>query len=168
MRRGLWVVCALLIAGCYLTSDLVETTTPTSPAPTLATLLARDASDVMAGICFESAFDAAGQVFVLRSTEDQIHFYDLADNSHLCKDPVQRVSFDFSGGRVLAGLWSKGKGCTARHDVQSMSRDDDQKTVTIKVQFTVEGDCGYDLVRPFWLAIDRMTDYTIDIQVNVS
>ena len=128
--------------------------------------MVQDVSEVMAGICFDAAADAAGKVFVLRSAEDHIHFYDLADNSHLCRSPVERKPFDFETGRILAGLWSRGTGCKARHEIQSMTRDDDAKEVTITVHFITEGDCGYDLVRPFWLALDRVRDYAITINVE--
>ncbi len=100
----------------------------------------------------------------MRSEAEQINFYDLADHSQLCDQPVKRVPFDFSGGRILAGLWNRGSGCTARHEIVSMTRDDEAKQITIRVRFITEGDCDYDLVRPFWLALDGAVDYTVDIQ----
>jgi hypothetical protein len=152
------------LTGCFLTSDL-PADSPTA-APTVTTLLTQDAADVMSGVCFEAAFDAAGHIFVLRSTAELIHLFDLADNSRLCRQPVERHTFDFENGRILAGVWSAGTGCTARHEVIGMSRDDAAKQVTIRARFIVDGDCGYELVRPFWLALDRVTDYAVDIQVE--
>ena len=98
----------MLLTGCNLIAGLQESLivqdvpvpTPAQPWP--------DANGVMGGICFASAQDAAGQLFVLRSQQELSHFFDLADNSQLCREPVERRAFDFSGGRVLAGLWSTG------------------------------------------------------------
>lgn len=119
----------------------------------------------MSGICFEAALDAAGKVFVIRNAEQHIQFYDLADNSHLCRHPVARNSFDFANGRVLAGLWNYGTGCTARHDVLAINRDDAAKTLTIQLQFVTEGACNYELIRPFWIGLDGVADYQINLQV---
>jgi len=126
-----------------------------------------DENAVMSGICFEAALDAAGKVFILRDSKSHIQFYDLADNSHLCRHPVTRSAFDFAsaGGRVLAGLWSYGKGCTARHDVLAINRDDAAKTLTIQLRFVTEGNCDYELLRPFWIGLDGVSDYQINIQV---
>lgn len=145
-----------------------EVITPNlTPLPNVATPF-QDAADMVRGICFEAAFDSArqGQVFVLRDTEAQIAFYDLADNSQLCRRPVERVPFDFSGGRVVAGLWSTGVGCTAAHEVLETRRDDNAKTVVLRLQFVIEGDCLYELVRPFWVAIDGANAYEIAIEVE--
>ncbi len=153
---------ALLVSGCFLTDETPTFIPPTAtpPAPF------RDAAFVMRGICFEAAFDAAGQVFILRTEADLIRLYDLADHSELCRRPVERVPFDFSGGRVLAGLWSRGLGCTARHEILATQRDDAAKTITITLQFITEGDCPYELVRPFWIGLDGAADYEIAIPVQ--
>lgn len=116
----------------------------------------------MYGVCFEAALDASGQVFVLRSAEEHIQFYNEADNSSLCLRPVQRNPFDFQGGeRVLAGLWSYGTGCTARHEVTDYTLTDD--TLTIDLRFITEGDCNYELVRPFWIGVEGVDDVQIDV-----
>lgn len=120
----------------------------------------------VSGVCFESARDAAGRVFVLRSAVEHIHFYDQVDNSRLCRQPVIRTPFAFDGGRVLAGLWSAGFGCTARHDVVNMQRDDTARTFTITLRFITEGDCAYELVRPFWVGLDGVAEYTINLVVT--
>jgi len=124
-----------------------------------------DENPTMSGICFEAALGAAGKVFVLRDAEEHIRFYDLVDNSLLCRRPVTRYPFDFTGGHVLAGLWSYGKGCTARHDVLSIERDDAAKSLMIRLRFVTDGTCNYELLRPFWIGLDGMGDYQIDIQV---
>ncbi|MBZ0299147.1 MAG: hypothetical protein K8J31_05380 [Anaerolineae bacterium] len=163
-------ICGLILAGCTLSGEAVPllpemaepTATPTAAAPAE---FVEDVSDVMRGICFEAAFDAAGQVFVLRDTAAYIHFYDLADESHLCRHPVERTPFDFSSGRILAGGWSTGIGCTARHEIQSVTRDEATQQVTITVQFITEGSCDYELVRPLWLALDGVAGYAIDLHI---
>lgn len=138
-----------------LTPTLFLTTTPTYPWT--------DENAIMSGICFEAALDASGRVFVLRSGEDHIRFYDQADNSDLCRQPVTRYPFDFNGGRVLAGLWDYGRGCTARHDVVGVERDDAARTFSIRLRFVTEGDCDYELVRPFWVGLVGLSDYTVTI-----
>lgn len=126
----------------------------------------RDELPVMSGICFESAYDAAGRVFVLRNADDHIRLYNLADQSGLCRQPVARYPFDFSSGRVLAGLWTRGNGCAARHEVTAYQRDDAAKTLTLTLRFIPEGDCPYELVRAFWVSFPDATDYEINIEVN--
>lgn len=124
-----------------------------------------DALPVMSGICFESAWDAAGRVFVLRNPDEQRALYDGADNSRLCRRPVQRYDFDFSEGRVLAGIWSRGMGCTAQHDVLDYQRDDANRRIRLSLRLRTEGDCPYELVRPFWVSIPRASDYEIVLDV---
>jgi hypothetical protein len=161
-----WIFLIAFAAGCTL---LVDENLPQNPSstPTVPSSYPwRDANAVMSGICFESAYDAAGQVFVLRDAEAHIHFYELADNSHLCRHPVTRNAFDFSSGSILAGLWSKGIGCTARHDVTDFERDDAAKRLVIRLMFITEGNCNYELVRPFWVGLDGVTEYTIEITVE--
>lgn len=158
-HRFLMLILLLLVLSACDVLNFEPTLYPT-PAQ-----LYQDANDVIRGICFEAAFDSAkqGLTFVLRDTEAQIAFYDLADNSELCRHPVERVPFDFSGGRVLVGLWSTGVGCTAHHDVLDTIRDDSVKTYQLSIRFVAEGDCPYELVRPFWVSIDGASDYTITI-----
>lgn len=116
----------------------------------------------MYGICFEAALDASGEVYVLRTAEEHIRFYDLADNSGLCRLPVEREPFDFAGGaRVLAGTWNTGTGCTARHDVQSYSVEDG--VLRIELRFITEGDCNYELVRPYWVGAEDVDDVQITV-----
>lgn len=137
----------------------------TTPSPTLSDDT-YDALPVMQGICFEAAWDAAGTVFIFRNSADHIRFYDLADHSQLCRQAVTRYPFDFERGDILAGLWNRGQGCTARHDVIDYQRDDRARTIVIALQFVTEGDCSYDLVRGFWLGIQQASDYELTITVN--
>ena len=140
--------------------------TNASPAPDLLPGGLLQANAVMRGICFESANDAAGQVFVLRSAEEHIRFYNLADESTLCRLPVARNAFDFSDGRILAGLWSRGRGCDANHDILNVQRDDAGRRISIDLRFTTDGDCNYELVQPFWVGIPDAADYEVSITVQ--
>jgi hypothetical protein len=120
----------------------------------------------MAGICFESAYDAAGRSFVLRTRADLERFYDLADNSGLCRRPVGRGEFSFADGAVLAGIWTRGEGCDARHEVEQVHRDDAARTLFIFLRLVTEGDCDYELVQPFWITLKGLTDYQIQFVVE--
>ena len=125
----------------------------------------RDELAVLSGICFNSAFDAREQVFVIRSAREHIDFYDLADNSELCRRPIERHPFDFTTGRILAGRWSYGFGCQAQHNILSVDKNDETKTIRIELLFITVGECDYELIRPFWVSIPDAQDYTIDIVV---
>lgn len=117
----------------------------------------------MSGLCFEAALDAADQTITLRNVAALIAFYDSIDERNLCRLPVTRGSFEFTGGHVLAGLWSSGRGCTARHEVIDYMRDDAERTFTLRLRFITEGDCDYELLRPFWIALAGAGDYEIQI-----
>ncbi len=171
----------ILVTGCVgLPFFAEQPTVPITPGPLPLTPLATPTADptptltpnpypwtdelfTLYGICFEAAQDAAGQTFVLRSAENHIRFYDLADNSELCPRPVERAPFDFAGGeRVLAGLWSTGVGCTARHEVIDYTFTDDN-TLDLTLRFITEGDCNYELVRPYWIGVDGVDDVQITV-----
>lgn len=155
----------MLLTGCNLIAALpdslivqdVPVPTPAQPLP--------NANSVMDGICFASAQDAAGQLFVLRSQGELSHFFDLADNSQLCREPVERRAFDFSGGRVLAGLWSTGHGCKARHEVLRWRRDNNAQRFHLQLRLVSDGDCDYELVQPWWMALDDAQNMDVDIQL---
>jgi hypothetical protein len=155
-----------------MTPTAHETATDSPPMPTLAPTITplpfglEDALAVMSGICFESAFDATGNVFVMRSADDHIHFYDLAEHSELCRRPIIRNPFEFSNGRILAGIWTAGIGCTADHDILDYQRDEANKTLIFQLRFVTAGDCPYELVRPFWVAINNAQDYEVTINVE--
>ena len=155
-----------------ITPTAEETISPeileATPSPTSTPLPfgLEDAMTVMSGICFESAFDAVDTVFVIRSAEEHIHLYDLAQNSGLCRRPIIRHPFDFSNGRILAGIWTAGIGCTADDEVVDYQRDDAQKTITFQLRFVTAGDCPYELVRPFWVALEGAVEYEVIIHVD--
>jgi hypothetical protein len=182
MRAVLLALAALALVACSRDFPPTPTPTPLGPTPTAPesarTLVYSamtptpwlypwtDESVTMSGICFESAQDAAGRTFVIRSAEALRGFFDLADNSELCSQPVRRHEFDFSGGRVLAGLWSAASGCRARHEIESVRRDDTARTLFIYLRLIKEGDCLYELVRPFWIGINDAADYEIQFVVS--
>lgn len=113
-----------------------------------------DESSVVAGVCFEAARDMAamGRRFVLHNGLEHIEFYNAIDSTNLCLRPVERVSFEFSTGRALAGLWTAGQGCTAEYEVMAYSVE--ENTLNIALRFVTEGDCNYELIRPFWMSFD--------------
>ncbi|GAB4516320.1 MAG: hypothetical protein OHK0046_21500 [Anaerolineae bacterium] len=163
MSAKLSLLVVFLLVGCTMTNDpAVPTSSIIAPTPNVQRW--QDANPVMQGICFAAAADAAGRVFVLRSAAELQQFYDLADNSRLCRRPVMRGAFEFTEGRVLAGLWSTGTGCTARHDTARYEKT--ASTLTIDLTFVTEGACGYELVRPFWIALENAAQHEILINVG--
>lgn len=168
VRIGVFRLAALffVVAAPLTACDIIPGSTPVPPVtPTPTGVQWRDAAQVMRGICFEAANDAAGQVFVLRDADDLQRFYDLADNSQLCRRPVERVPFDFEDDDVLAGLWSAGRGCVARHELIAIDRDETAQVTTFRLRFITEGDCDYELVRPFWVALAAHPDDDIRFEV---
>lgn len=171
MSRAIFKHILLLV---FLSSCIMNRTPPdlnglASPLeePTLASGQQwRDENEHALGICFEAAWDAAGRVFIIRTAEEHIRFYDLADNSHLCRRPVGRVPRDFSTGYVIAGFWSRGIGCKARHEVTGFFRDDDRKTILMQVKFITEGNCNYELVRPFWIGLENAAGHEITFVIE--
>jgi hypothetical protein len=167
-RRGLcrrWVLLALLLllagSGCTMLAR-----SPDSATSSDANAQWHDESEHVRGICFEAAWDAAGRIFIIQSAEEHIRFYDLADNSHLCRRPVGRVPRDFSNGYVIAGFWSRGTGCTASHHLLDFFRNDDTRTILMHIAFATEGTCPYELVRPFWIGLDHAANYEITLVVE--
>ncbi len=165
---------ALLFAGCRSARPLATDVPTGTPVPLAATPLPFGLTDeraVVNGICFESAFDAAGRVFVLRSPEDLAWLFDSSDASGLCRRPAVRGAFDFGGAngppiRTLAGLWSAGIGCTADHAIDRVEIDDTARTFTVHLRLTIGGDCPYELVRPFWIGIPGYNGYDIRLIVD--
>lgn len=159
---------ALILSACTLT--LRDDGLPSVIAPDATAEAApqayTDAADLMQGICFAAANDAAGQVFTLRSAGELDTLYNLADNSGLCRRPVARATHDFSSGTIVVGTWSAGRGCTARHDVLRFERDDEARSIEIALRLVIGGDCPYELVRPFWVSIPAAQDYAVTLMVE--
>lgn len=182
-QKVVCILVALLLSGCALSFEIEATPAPVTPASIIpieteaveATAIPeglyqpmslpdglRDELPVMQGICYEAARDAAGRVFILRNAINHIHFYEQADQAQLCRNSVTRYPFDFDSGRVLVGFWQVGQGCEARHDLLGIERDEASKTITLNLQFVTEGDCGYELVRPFWISIPDAAGWEIE------
>lgn len=125
-----------------------------------------DASRVFDGVCFEAAQAISGQVFVLRTAQDHIQFYDRVDQSALCRHPITRSPFEFGNGQILAGLWSAGYGCKAHHDLIAYQQDDANRRLIIVLRFVTEGTCDYQLLRAYWIGLDGLTGYDIQIVVG--
>lgn len=152
----------LVLIGCNLMLPVGELPPPTLPQVLIATLAPsptpdpldglEDARAVMAGVCFEAAYQRRDRLFVLRSDAELVRLYNEIDESQHCRRPIQRGAFDFSGGRALVGLWSYGVGCTASHTL-TQQRDEAARTLTLQVALTIDGDCNYELIRPLWVAV---------------
>ncbi len=167
----------LLTSGC-IRLERISTDTPTPVPPTFiqstqvpaATSTPdygwEDVSYLVDSICFEAALNIAGQVFKITDTYTLEALYTRIDRSKICDDAVKHINFEFSNGETIVGLWSAGTGCNARHDVQSVYRDDTQQQETIQLRFITEGDCPYELLQPFWIALPRTTGFTIQLEVE--
>jgi hypothetical protein len=146
--------------------ELVSETALPAATATLPSYPWVDESSVVSGVCFEAASDMAAmnRRFVLHTAQEHIEFYNAIDSTNLCLRPVQRVSFDFDTGRALAGLWSAGRGCMAEHEVMTYSVE--QNTLNIALRFVTQGDCNYELIRPFWISFDG--SLTLNLTVDGS
>ena len=140
---------------------MLETLAP--PTPNFGWV---DVNYLMEGVCFEAAVNAAGQVIRIPNANALDAFYTQIDRSQLCEDSVARVSYPFNEGEIIVGLWSSGMGCTARYVMQNVQRDDAQKQEAIQLQFVTEGDCPYELVEPFWIALPQSADFNVQIAVQ--
>lgn len=155
----------IFLTGCNLVANLPPADTPRDvPVPT-PPMPQADANAVMEGICFEAARDAAGRTFVLRSADELTNFFDLADNSRLCRQPVARQTHDFSDGRVLAGLWSAGRGCAATHQILRWQRNDAARQIHLQLRLEVSGGCDYELLQPWWMTLDDAREHDVVIEL---
>jgi hypothetical protein len=118
------------------------------------------------GVCFEYLYTLNGQTWVWATPGDLAAFYDQVDASRLCAEPVERITFDF-GRRVLAGAVNVSAGCDAAHRVVDLVQDDSARTQILSLQFQVEGECPYDLVQPFLVAVPQPPQgYTLRVVVT--
>jgi hypothetical protein len=118
------------------------------------------------GVCFEYLYALNGQTWVWTTPGDLAAFYDQVDASELCPTPAERAAFDFEG-RVLAGAVNVSAGCDAAHRVVNLTQDDSARTQILSLQFQVEGDCPYDLVQPFLVAVPQPPQgYTLRVVVT--
>ncbi len=162
----------LLLSGCIRLETISTATTDlvASPnAPILATPTPdygwTNAQYVMQGVCFEAAAELVDNVYTIRSSAELERFYSQIDLREYCSQPLKRETYPFADGDVLVGLWSVSNGCTADHTVQSVSRDDVNRRIAIQLQLVTEGDCPYELIRPFWVIVHNAGAYTVEVSV---
>ncbi len=108
----------------------------------------------------------AGQVFKIADVKALNTFYTQLERNQPCEDPLNHITYPFNNAEVIVGLWSAGIGCNARYEVQNVQRDDTQRQETIQLQLIIEGDCPYELLQPFWIAIPQSVGYNIQIEVQ--
>lgn len=178
--RHLWKVIwlGLLLTSACIRLERIPTATPVSIQPTIVqstqTLAPTNTPDygwedvnyLMESVCFEAAMNVAGQVFKISDANALQAFYTQLDRNQTCEDPINRVAYPFNNNESIVGLWSEGIGCTARHEVQNVQRDDTQRQETIQLQFVTEGNCPYELLQPFWIAVPQSTGYNFHIEVQ--
>ena len=174
MEKVALLLTVLLMTACSLlpvepTLEPPTTAPDLTPAPASTPLpfALIDANPVFSGICFESVYDAAGRTFVLRNAEELNTLFNESDNSGYCRRPAQRGSFDFRDGqRAIIGMWGRGQGCEAHHQIDRVDIDDVARTFIIRARLVVTGDCPYELVRPLWLGVSGYNDYDIRLLVG--
>lgn len=168
------LIIALILSGCIRAAEtnLFPTPSPEIGSQTqLSTTLQPnyewdDANAYVKGICFETALYYTGKVFVVTNGEQHTEFYDLMDASGLCRHPVTRYPFEFEDGRKLIGLWSFGTGCAAQHEITDVKHDATQRIIVITLKFSTYGSCNFELVRPFWIAINDSNGYSVEIDIT--
>jgi hypothetical protein len=125
-----------------------------------------NATSLLDGVCFEYLYAMNGQTWVWITPGELAAFYDQVDASKLCPDPVERAAFDFDG-QMLAGAVSVSTGCDAAHRVVNLAQDDGTRTQILSLQFQVEGNCPYELVQPFLVAVPQPpAGYTLRVVVT--
>jgi hypothetical protein len=167
----------LLTSGC-IRLERISTDTPAPPQAPIAQATSgilvtatpdygwRDVNYLMEDVCFEAALNSAGQVFKIPDQNALNAFYTQIDRNKVCEDDINPVNYAFNADEMIVGLWSSGTGCNARHEVPIVRRDDAQKREAIQLQFITEGDCPYELLQPFWIALPHSADYDVQIAVQ--
>lgn len=116
----------------------------------------------MSGVCFEAALARANEVIVLQQADEHIAFYNDVDASGDCRLPITRNPFEFvDGTRTLAGVWVPATGCDTDTTVTDYALADG--VLRVDVQVDVTGDCPYELIEPFWVGVDAVTDVQISV-----
>ncbi len=154
LAAGLLTACSLPIPGL----ETPVTPPPSAEPPQVSTAPAdggaQDARALFADVCFAFWERQINRQFVLGGPFELIQLYNEVDESGLCRFPVTRQDFDFAT-RVLVGAINVGTGCWAYTDLLDVVVDDAARTVTVRVAWGAAGDCGYRLVRPFWISLPR-------------
>ncbi len=129
---------------------------PPSPTPDpFAGQPYQDARALFDGVCFDYWVQQVNRVYVIGTAFEHIAFYNEVDESGLCRFPVVRHPFDFEEGRILVGAVNIGTGCWAATVPLALVTDDEARTVTLRVEWAVSGDCDYRLARPFFVSLPR-------------
>jgi hypothetical protein len=160
----------LILAGCNIQTDTIVPTLPNiviesateAPLSTPSTEYT-DASLVMSGLCWGAMFELRDTPFVIMNAEQHIEFYNQVDQLQRCPRPITRYPHDFNDGSALVGIWSYGMGCTAQHTITNFERDEATQTINIQAQFTTQGECNYELLRPLWLSIPNVQEFQITL-----
>jgi hypothetical protein len=150
------------------TPGATSTVPPVAVFPTLESFTGpyTDAVSLLDGVCFEFLSAINGETWVWLSPGDLAAFYDRADASQLCPDPVVRGSFDFDQW-ALAGAVTAGVGCDAAHRFAGLAQDDRARTQTLTLNAEILAGCDYELVQPFLIAVPRPPEgYTLRVVVN--
>lgn len=176
------VVLALsaLLAACVMPVPALEPTTPESSPPAATPILLPtlpptstpdpsvpyvDARDLFSGVCFEYWVEQVNRVYVISTPFEHIEFYNEVDESERCRFPVERLPFDEFETRLLLGAVNVGTGCQAITDPLELVTDEAARTVTLRVQWGVTGDCPYRLARPFFVHMARPPEgYRIEME----
>lgn len=136
------------------------TPTPALPFP--------DASAIFEGVCFQYLRTLGGQTITLNSQADLNAFYNKVDESELCRDRVERKTFDFSARQII-GTAITGEGCGINLTYERTDQDDSRQQRTIVLRAAVSGDCPYELVRPIWMIVERpASGYSTQLQISTS
>ena len=141
---------------------------PSALAPlgdsTLGESSLRDERATFSEVCFAAAAAYTSHPTILRSAPSLRQFHaQLADR---CRRPLPAPHFDFTMGRILFGIWSRGEGCGARHILTQYERDDAAGRITVRARLVTFGDCPYELLQPLWLSAPAGRDYRIDLRVD--
>jgi hypothetical protein len=121
-----------------------------------------DASPIVDALCFDFLKAQAGRAIVLDTPNDLTELYEQADRA--CSTPIIRYEFDFSRYQVV-GAVTTATGCSLNLDYAATIVDDLARSQTVELTRRVVGNCGYELVRPIWLAIER-NSYDMSITIR--
>lgn len=172
--RSILLLAALTLAvGCNLPLPALDRVLPgdvepsaaATPDPLYAGQPYQDARSIFAGVCFNYWVEQTNRLFIITSDYEHIAFYNEVDESELCRFPVIRQPFNFEQGGILLGAVNVDVGCWAYTNPIELVTDHEARRVIMRVGWGADGDCGYQLVRPFWVSIPRPPEgYTITLE----
>ncbi|MCQ3932118.1 MAG: hypothetical protein DPW16_16830 [Chloroflexi bacterium] len=148
----------LPILRSHATPITLETATPVLP------LGYEDAAYLLDGVCYDALRILVGTPIILRVQADLDQYFINLNSLGICEGTLAAPTFDFSS-QILVGQIQVGQGCDANFYPTPPATDAQARTVTIRVQFTVESDCDYEVMGIFLMAIARPPDdYIVKIQ----